>query len=65
MDNAARTRQRVLAIFLPLTAVLYISAEALSPKGIVPEAGHYPQSQRPGITTGAVLRFLESVTGRG
>ena len=33
MDNAARTRQRVLAIFLPLAAVLYISAEALSPKG--------------------------------
>ena len=33
MDNAARTRQRVLAIFLPVTAVLYISAEALSPKG--------------------------------
>ena len=28
---------------------------------MVPEAGHYPQSQRPGITTGAVLRFLESV----
>jgi pimeloyl-ACP methyl ester carboxylesterase len=33
MNNAARTRQRVLAIFLPVTAVLYISAEALSPKG--------------------------------
>ncbi len=33
MDNAARARQRVLAIFLPVTAVLYISAEALSPKG--------------------------------
>ena len=33
MDNAARTPQRVLAIFLPVTAVLYISAEALSPKG--------------------------------
>ena len=32
MDNAARTRQRVLAIFLPVTAVLYISA-APSPKG--------------------------------
>jgi pimeloyl-ACP methyl ester carboxylesterase len=31
---------------------------------MVAEAGHYPQSQRPGITTGAVLRFLESVTGR-
>ena len=31
---------------------------------MVPEAGHYPQSQRPDITTGAALRFLESVTGR-
>ena len=31
---------------------------------MVPEAGHYPQSQRPDITTGAVLRFLESVPGR-
>jgi hypothetical protein len=33
MDNVARARQRVLAIFLPIAAVLYISAEALSPKG--------------------------------
>ena len=32
---------------------------------MVPEAGHYPQSQRPDITTGAVLRFLESVKARG
>jgi pimeloyl-ACP methyl ester carboxylesterase len=31
---------------------------------MVPEAGHYPQSQRPDITAGAVLRFLESVQGR-
>ena len=31
---------------------------------MVPEAGHYPQSQRPGITTAAILRFLQSVTGR-
>ena len=28
---------------------------------MVPEAGHYPQSQRPDITTGAVLRFLATV----
>src|ERR1039457_2034414 len=34
MDNAARARQRILALFLPLTAVLYISAEALTPKGL-------------------------------
>jgi pimeloyl-ACP methyl ester carboxylesterase len=32
---------------------------------MVAEAGHYPQSQQPGIAAGAVLRFLESVTGRG
>jgi pimeloyl-ACP methyl ester carboxylesterase len=31
---------------------------------MVPEAGHYPQSQQPEITTAAVLRFLESVSGR-
>jgi hypothetical protein len=33
MDNAARIRQRVLAVFLPIAAVLYIGGEALSPKG--------------------------------
>jgi Domain of unknown function (DUF4386) len=33
MDNAARARQRALALFLPVAAVLYISAEAVSPKG--------------------------------
>ena len=33
MDNAARMRQRVLALFLPIAAVLYIGGEALSPKG--------------------------------
>ncbi len=27
---------------------------------MVPDAGHYPQSQRPDITTGAVLRFLQA-----
>jgi pimeloyl-ACP methyl ester carboxylesterase len=31
---------------------------------LVPEAGRYPRSQRPDITTGAVLRFLESVKSR-
>ena len=34
MDNAARVRQRVLALFLPLAAALYVSAEALTPKGL-------------------------------
>jgi len=33
MDNASRARQRVLALFLPIAAVLYIGGEALSPKG--------------------------------
>ena len=31
--NAARTRQRLLAAFLPVTAALYIGAEALNPRG--------------------------------
>lgn len=31
--NAALIRQRILAVFLPITAVLYISCEALDPKG--------------------------------
>ena len=33
MDNTARMRRRVLALFLPLAAALYISAEAINPKG--------------------------------
>ena len=33
MGNAAQIRQRVLALFLPVAAVLYIGGEALSPKG--------------------------------
>jgi hypothetical protein len=32
-DKAARARQQILAIFLPLTALLYVSTEALNPKG--------------------------------
>ena len=31
---------------------------------MVPEAGHYPKSQRPGLTTGAVLRFLATAPSR-
>jgi hypothetical protein len=31
--NAARARLRILAVFLPVTAVLYISGEALDPRG--------------------------------
>jgi len=32
---------------------------------MVPEAGHYPQSQQPDITMDAVIRFLETVNGAG
>ncbi len=41
-------------------------AEALNGRVVlVPEAGHYPQSQRPDITTPAVLEFLSEVTSHG
>jgi hypothetical protein len=33
MDKAARTRQRTVALSLPIAAVLYIGGEAVSPKG--------------------------------
>jgi hypothetical protein len=33
MNNAVRTRQRMLAVALPLTVALYIGAEGLDPKG--------------------------------
>jgi hypothetical protein len=33
LDSAGRARQRVLALFLPAAAALYISAEALNPHG--------------------------------
>ena len=33
MDRTARVRQRILAATLPLAAVLYVSCEALNPKG--------------------------------
>ena len=45
-------------------AVLAAAQRPSLVSGLVPDAGHYPQSQRPDITTGAVLRFLESVKGR-
>ena len=31
--KAVQARQRILAVFLPVTAVLYISCEALDPRG--------------------------------
>ena len=33
MDNSVRARQRILAVLLPVTAVLYASTVALNPKG--------------------------------
>jgi hypothetical protein len=48
MNNAARVRQRVLAAFLPITAVLYVGAEALDPKG----------TDQVATTTAAALRLL-------
>ena len=33
MNNVTRIRMRVLALFLPIAAVLYIGGEAVSPKG--------------------------------
>lgn len=33
LDSAARARQRVLALFLPIAAALYIGAKALNPHG--------------------------------
>ena len=49
----------------PIPETSYLSRRALHGQVVmVPEAGHYPQSQRPDITTAAVLRFLESVQGR-
>lgn len=31
---------------------------------MVPDAGHYPQSQRADITTPAILNFVETVSAR-
>ena len=40
-------------------------AEALHGQVLmVPEAGHYPQSQRPDITTPAIIRFADTVNNR-
>jgi hypothetical protein len=53
MDHAARIRQRVLALFLPVAAVLYIGCEALSPRG----------TDRVITTTATALRLL-AIAGR-
>jgi hypothetical protein len=70
VGRAVRVRQRILAVFLPVTAVLYVGCEALDPKArtswspIRPWRSSCCPSQRPDVITGAVLRFLESVKGR-
>jgi hypothetical protein len=48
MTNALRTRQRLFALALPLTAALYIAAEGLDPKG----------SDRIVTTTATALKVL-------
>jgi hypothetical protein len=53
MDNAARARQRMLAVFLPVTAVLYVGAEALNPKG----------TDQVITTTGTALKVLPIAAG--
>jgi hypothetical protein len=53
MDHAARIRQRVLALFLPVAAVLYIGCEALSPRG----------TDQVITTTATALRLL-AIAGR-
>ena len=45
----------------PAAEAAWIAQRVHAQVVMVPEAGHYPQSQRPGITTGAVLRFLGTV----
>ena len=57
MGNTARTRQRLLAICLPATAVRYIGGEALSPKGTdqaITNTASQPQPEPavvPGVTS--------------
>ena len=59
--SPAGTRQGVLGHHSPAD---WIGHALHGQVVMVPEAGHYPQSQRPDITTAAVVRFLESVQGR-
>ena len=74
MDKTARTRQRVLAMFLPIAAVLYISAEALSSKGtdqVVTDtvqraqaAGHRGEAPGTGLCRGHVRGSRAGGAGR-
>jgi pimeloyl-ACP methyl ester carboxylesterase len=48
----------------PRTEADWIASALRGQVVMVPEAGHYPQSQRPDITTAAVLRFLATLHTR-
>ena len=48
----------------PAAEAAWIAQRVHAQVVMVPEAGHYPQSQRPGITAGAIQRFLEPVPSR-
>jgi DNA-binding NarL/FixJ family response regulator len=65
MEKTARTRQRILALFMPLTAVLYVGCEALNPKGtdvliltmrdalkVLPIAARHPGQPQPADAQG-------------
>jgi len=45
----------------PAAEAAWIAQATGGQVAMVPEAGHYPQSQRPGLTSAAVLRFLAAV----
>jgi pimeloyl-ACP methyl ester carboxylesterase len=47
----------------PLVEASWIAEQLNAEVVMVPEAGHYPQSQSPGITTDAVLRLVTAVRG--
>ena len=73
LDSAGRARRRVLALFLPVAAALYISAEALSPRGTdqpiangtmalreLPIAAHHPA--QPYVSGSLTLLALGALT---
>ncbi|MGB3409818.1 MAG: alpha/beta hydrolase [Microthrixaceae bacterium] len=49
----------------PTSEAAWIEQELDAQVVMVPEAGHYPQSQRPDITTPAVIEFLEALPQHG
>jgi hypothetical protein len=54
MDNAVRTRQRMPAMCVPVTAALYIASEGVDPKGTdtsVKQSGPSSMSRSPTSST--------------